>query len=52
MTNRSPYKLKSILVVWNVIFAVFSLVAFLRTFPDLLYALRKPDGFYHSVCSR
>jgi hypothetical protein len=52
MKDRSPFNVKSILILWNTGFALFSLAAFCRTFPDLLNALRKENGFYHSVCSR
>jgi hypothetical protein len=53
MQNHQPKKFTKILILWNFGFALFSLVALLRTAPDLFYALSRSDnGFYHSVCSR
>lgn len=52
MVFKKPYKLKTVLVIWNISFAVFSAMAFWRTFPDLWLVLWQADGFYKSVCSR
>lgn len=50
MSNRSPYKLRRLLTIWNVGLAVFSIAGSLRTVPELLHVLRN-IGFYHSTCS-
>lgn len=52
MIQKDPFKLRKVLVIWNVGFSVFSAVAFWRTFPDLWLVLKEKDGFYKSVCSR
>jgi len=52
MKNRPAYNLRSCLTSWNVILALFSLVGFARTAPELWHVLHEPYGFYTSVCTR
>jgi len=51
MKNKTPFRLRRRLFLWNVTLAAFSIVGFLRTFPEILYVL-KETGFYRSVCER
>lgn len=48
MANRTPFKLKRALQLWNLLLSVFSLIGFLRTAPHLLNTVIR-DGFYESV---
>ena len=48
MSNRSAYKLRLLLVIWNVFLASFSIIGTLRTFPEMVHVLRT-FGFSHSV---
>lgn len=50
MSTRSPYKLRKILTVWNVLLATFSIIGTIRTLPELLHVLNT-FGFSHSVCN-
>ncbi|XP_074597012.1 very long chain fatty acid elongase 6-like [Brevipalpus obovatus] len=50
MSNRPPFKLKRLLVVWNIMLAIFSILGAFRTLPEMIHILRK-FGFYHSVCN-
>ncbi|CAG7815872.1 unnamed protein product [Allacma fusca] len=52
MKNRRPFKLKSLLFLWNVSLAIFSIAGFLRTFPEIAKLLTEDSGFHKSVCSR
>lgn len=52
MKNRPAYDLRKWLTSWNIILAIFSLIGFLRTFPELFHVLSQPYGFYTSVCTR
>lgn len=52
MKNREPFRFKGPLVLWNVCLAVFSIIAFVRTVPELVYLMRKTEGFHESVCIR
>lgn len=49
MKNRSPYKLKKVLIVWNSGLAIFSIIGASRTLPEMLHVL-KNFGIYHSCC--
>jgi len=49
--KKEPYKLKTPLFLWNAGLALFSLMGFLRTYPELTNLLSKgSDGFYASCC--
>lgn len=50
MANRQAFKLKSLLTVWNVSLALFSIIGTARCFPELMHVLNN-IGFDHSVCS-
>jgi len=52
MKNREQFKLRRTLIAWNTMLAIFSVAGFLRTFPELLHILWKPNGFFLSICSR
>jgi hypothetical protein len=52
MKRKQPYKLNRLMIIWNVILAVFSLLGFLRSMPEVLHLLDRPNGFYRIVCSR
>jgi hypothetical protein len=52
MKNRPAYNLRPWLTVWNIVLALFSLVGFCRTFPELWMLIHEPHGFYISVCTR
>lgn len=49
MRNREPFKLKTALLVWNSALAIFSIVGFVRVYPEMVYTLNK-YGFLGSVC--
>ena len=48
MRFRPRYEVRSLLVVWNVALAAFSLVGVVRTLPEFARALQ--TGIYFSVC--
>ncbi|CAL8111130.1 unnamed protein product [Orchesella dallaii] len=52
MKNREPYRLRGPLILWNLGLAIFSIVGFVRTFPELVYLMREENGFHTSVCIR
>lgn len=52
MKDRPAYKLTGLLFVWNICHATYSIAAFSRTLPELLWILRQPEGFYRSICLR
>lgn len=49
MSNRPAFKLRKLLIMWNVSLALFSIIGTFRTFPEMYHVLSK-FGFYHSVC--
>jgi len=51
MRSRKARELRSALTVWNVALAIFSIMATMRTLPELITILFQPNGFHHSVCS-
>lgn len=51
LRNSRPFVLRKALTFWNVGLAVFSIMATVRTLPELITILRQPSGFHHSVCS-
>ncbi|XP_063611761.1 very long chain fatty acid elongase 6-like isoform X1 [Penaeus indicus] len=49
MQNRHRFELRSYLVVWNILLAVFSTMGALRTVPEMFHIL-KDYGFSFSTC--
>lgn len=49
MVNRLPYNLRLPLASWSAFLAIFSMVGFLRTFPEFIHSLLS-SGLYGSVC--
>lgn len=49
MKNRSEWKLRGPLILWNALLAVFSIMGTLRVWPEFLYSLQH-HGLMHSVC--
>ena len=50
MANREPMKLRGPLIVWNSALALFSIIGFIRVFPEFLYTFQQ-FGFKHTVCN-
>ncbi|RWS05162.1 elongation of very long chain fatty acids protein 6-like protein, partial [Dinothrombium tinctorium] len=50
MKNRRAFKLRKLLVAWNVLLALFSVFGACRTLPEMYHVL-KHHGFDHSVCN-
>lgn len=51
MKERKAFALRNTLTLWNVALAIFSIMATVRTLPELITILFQPNGFHHSVCS-
>jgi len=51
MRNREPFKLRKVLVAWNLMLAAFSIFGFLRTVPELMY-INTTHGVHFSICER
>jgi elongation of very long chain fatty acids protein 6 len=52
MSNRAAFDLRMPLIVWNVVLAAFSVAGAMRTVPELIDVLRRPDGgWIESICS-
>ncbi|XP_033200974.2 very long chain fatty acid elongase 6-like [Bombus vancouverensis nearcticus] len=49
MSSRPKFDLKRPLALWSGFFAVFSIIGFCRTAPEMFSTLRH-HGFYHSIC--
>ncbi|XP_011305579.1 elongation of very long chain fatty acids protein 6 [Fopius arisanus] len=49
MTSRPRFELRGLLTLWNSGLAIFSIIGFARTAPELIHILRN-HGLYHSVC--
>ncbi|XP_034184775.2 very long chain fatty acid elongase 6 [Osmia lignaria lignaria] len=49
MSNRPKFELRGLLTVWNTVLAIFSIIGFTRTAPELIYVLRN-YGFHYSIC--
>ncbi|KNC50192.1 uncharacterized protein AMSG_06337 [Thecamonas trahens ATCC 50062] len=49
MADRPPLSLKPLLIMWNFVLAIFSIVAAVQLIPILLMLLLR-DGFLNSVC--
>ena len=52
MKSKPAYNLRSILTLWNGGLAIFSILATLRTLPELITILQGENGLYDSVCSK
>ncbi|CAL8097183.1 unnamed protein product [Orchesella dallaii] len=52
MKNREAYKLRRVLIIWNLTMAAINLMGFLRQAPELYEILNKPDGIHRSLCVR
>lgn len=50
MANREPFRLKVPLTLWNLGLAIFSIMGFVRLFPEMVYTLNK-FGFQHTICN-
>ncbi|XP_024226438.1 elongation of very long chain fatty acids protein 6-like [Bombus vosnesenskii] len=50
MSNRPKFNLRSKLALWSAMLALFSIMGFLRTAPEMFHTLRH-HGFYYSICS-
>eukprot|EP00096_Caligus_rogercresseyi_P008951 TRINITY_DN2941_c0_g1_i4.p1 TRINITY_DN2941_c0_g1~~TRINITY_DN2941_c0_g1_i4.p1 ORF type:complete len:329 (+),score=65.82 TRINITY_DN2941_c0_g1_i4:280-1266(+) len=51
MSHRERYEVRSLLTAWNVFLALFSLMGFSRTLPELFHVLNlSPPGLYTSLC--
>jgi elongation of very long chain fatty acids protein 6 len=52
MKNTKPLELRSSLFIWNILLAVFSVVGFLRTYPEPIHLLlNEPSGIYKTICT-
>lgn len=49
MRNRQSQRLRGPLIFWNLCLALFSMIGFLRTWPEMYHVLTK-FGFKHSIC--
>lgn len=49
MSSRPKFDLKGPLALWSGLLAVFSIIGFCRTAPEMFSTLRH-HGFYHSIC--
>lgn len=52
MKNREAYKLRGILIAWNLTMAAINLFGFVRQAPELYEILGKSDGVHRSLCVR
>lgn len=50
MEKRSPFRLRSILTLWNFLLAVFSISGFVIMVPPLVLHV-KEEGYVHTVCN-
>ncbi|XP_055915134.1 elongation of very long chain fatty acids protein 6 [Eupeodes corollae] len=49
MQNRPRFQLRGLLIIWNTLLAMFSIMGAFRTAPELLHVLRH-YGLFHSCC--
>lgn len=49
MQKRQRFELRGVLVLWNTLLAMFSIMGACRTAPELIHVLRH-HGLFHSVC--
>jgi len=52
MKRREPFRLRQLLVLWNVLLAAVNFFGFMRQLQELVPILGKPDGFHRSLCIR
>jgi len=53
MSKKAPYKVKGPLIFWNMLLTIFSIVGFVRTYPELhQFLFHTKNGLYKSVCSK
>ena len=50
MANRDKFDLRQILIVWNFVLAIFSIIGTIRIWPEFFYTILN-KGVVHSVCS-
>nr|XP_040578120.1 elongation of very long chain fatty acids protein 6-like isoform X1 [Lepeophtheirus salmonis] len=52
MSARERFEMQNVLTFWNIFLALFSLMGFSRTLPELFHVLfsSRGDGLYHSLC--
>lgn len=51
MKHRPAFKLRKLLVLWNISLAMFSIFGFIRTVPELVH-INGTFGFHFSICIR
>jgi len=51
MKNRPAFQLRKLLVAWNIGLAIFSIIGFIRTVPELVH-INGNFGFHFSICIR
>ena len=49
MAKREPFQLRTPLVVWNLLLAIFSIFGAARTLPEFIFTF-STHGIYHSLC--
>jgi len=49
MQSRQKYELRTALVIWNIMLAIFSLAGTIRVWPDFLHVMQN-EGIIHSIC--
>lgn len=49
MSDRASFKLKGLLILWNIMLATFSVVGFARSAPEL-FRLWNTYGMHYTVC--
>ena len=50
MCNREPFKLRRLLLAWNLMLAVFSIFGALRSYPEFFHGIAN-FGFQHTICN-
>lgn len=50
MQNRPRFELRKPLIIWNLALAAFSIFGAVRTVPEIIFILNRPNGFHYSVC--
>jgi len=50
MQKREPFNLRLPMMLWNSGLAIFSIIGFLRVFPEMVHSLNR-FGFHHSICN-
>lgn len=49
MRNREPFNVKLPMMIWNSGLAIFSIIGFVRVFPEFVFTLSS-KGFHSSIC--